>query len=117
LEKNSERLLSPDGRFVVNSMSQRKELVALKNLLSETDQILATTPELQKTVPPAFRQRDEEISMPKRVDHMKTNKAEVRVHFRGKRMELTVVLPPDMEKQLAYRLASPKRFPNPRKKK
>jgi len=27
-------------------MSQRKELAALKNLLSETDQILATTPEL-----------------------------------------------------------------------
>src|ERR1035441_1088262 len=27
-------------------MSQRKELAALKNLISETDQILATTPEL-----------------------------------------------------------------------
>jgi hypothetical protein len=28
------------------AMSQRKELTALKNLISETDQILATTPEL-----------------------------------------------------------------------
>jgi len=27
-------------------MSNRKELTALKNLISETDQILATTPEL-----------------------------------------------------------------------
>jgi hypothetical protein len=55
-------------------------------------------------------------SMPKKVSYMKTKNAEVKIHFRGKHMELTVVLPTAMEKQLAYRLASPKRFPNPRKK-
>jgi hypothetical protein len=54
--------------------------------------------------------------MPKKVSYMKTKNAEVKIHFRGKHMELTVVLPTAMEKQLAYRLASPKRFPNPRKK-
>lgn len=45
----------------------------------------------------------------KKVSHMKTAKAEVKLHFRGKRIELTVVLPPDMEKQLTKRLLSPKR--------
>jgi len=52
----------------------------------------------------------------KRVSHLKTAKAEVKVHFRGKRMELIIVLPAVIEKQLAFRLASPRRFPNPRKK-
>ncbi len=54
--------------------------------------------------------------MPNKLNYMKTDKAKVKVHFRGKHMELTVILPPEMEKRLAFRLASPKRFPNPRKK-
>ncbi len=45
----------------------------------------------------------------KRVSHMKTAKAEVRLHFKGKRIVLTVILPADMEKQLSKRLLSPKR--------
>jgi len=45
----------------------------------------------------------------KKVSYMKTAKAEVKLHFRGKRIELTVVLPPEMERQLTNRLLSPKR--------
>ncbi len=52
----------------------------------------------------------------KKVSYMKTHKAEVKVHFRGKRMELTIVIPPELEARLAYRLTSPARHPNPRKK-
>jgi hypothetical protein len=51
-----------------------------------------------------------------KVSHMKTAAAKVKVHFKGKRMEFIISLPADIEKQLAYRLASPKRYPNPRKK-
>jgi len=46
----------------------------------------------------------------KRVSYMKTGKAEVRIHFHGKRMELTIALPREIEKQLTKRLTSPKRF-------
>jgi len=60
--------------------------------------------------------RERHIMAKKRVSHLKTAKAEVKVHFRGKRMELIIVLPAEIEKQLAFRLAGPKRFPDPRKK-
>ena len=46
----------------------------------------------------------------KKVSHMKTSRAEVRIRFRGKRMEITIVLPSDMEAQLTRRLTSPKRI-------
>jgi hypothetical protein len=39
----------------------------------------------------------------KKVPHMKTANAEVKLHFRGKRIVLTVVLPRDMERILARR--------------
>lgn len=52
----------------------------------------------------------------KKVPHLKTNKAEVSIQFRGKRMEITILLRPKLAEQLAFRLASPKRFPDPRKK-
>jgi hypothetical protein len=48
----------------------------------------------------------------KKVSHMKTGLAEVRLHFKGKRILLTVVLPADLERRLARRLRSPKRFPD-----
>jgi hypothetical protein len=40
----------------------------------------------------------------KKVKHLKTAQANVKVQFRGKRMELIIVIPPDMEKRLARRL-------------
>ena len=46
-----------------------------------------------------------------KVSHMKTKNAEVRIHFHGRRMELTIVIPANIEKQLTKRLNSPKRFP------
>jgi len=52
----------------------------------------------------------------KRVSHMKTAEAKVKIHLRGKRMELTIVLPHDMEQQLTKRLNSPKRFGKKRSK-
>jgi hypothetical protein len=55
--------------------------------------------------------------MPKRVSHIKTARAKVRIHFRGKHMELVVVLPREIEKQLATRLNREKRFPPKREQK
>ncbi len=46
----------------------------------------------------------------KKVPHLKTNKAEVSIQFRGKAMEITILLRPTLADQLAFRLASPKRF-------
>jgi hypothetical protein len=40
-----------------------------------------------------------------KVKHMKTGKAELKLHFKGKRLELRIVIPPEMEKILARRLA------------
>lgn len=41
---------------------------------------------------------------PDKTPYMKTAKAEVRLHFNGKQMELTVALPKDMGRILARRL-------------
>ncbi len=46
----------------------------------------------------------------KKVPHLKTKKAEVSIQFRGKTMEITILLRPTLAEQLAFRLASPKRF-------
>ncbi len=47
----------------------------------------------------------------KKVSYMKTSRAELRIHFHGKHMELTIVLPSNMEAQLTRRLTSEKRHP------
>jgi hypothetical protein len=47
----------------------------------------------------------------KKVSHMKAGKAEVKIHFYGKRLELTIVIPREIEKQLTKRLNSKKRWP------
>jgi len=52
----------------------------------------------------------------KRASHIKTKKAEVSIQFHGKAMEITILLRPELTKQLAFRLASPTRYPKPRKK-
>lgn len=52
----------------------------------------------------------------KRVPHIKTKEVEVSVQFHGKAMEIKILLRPPLARQLAFRLASPKRHPNPRKK-
>ena len=41
----------------------------------------------------------------KKVPYLHTAKAEVQVHFRGKRLELTVSLPINISRQLAKRLS------------
>jgi hypothetical protein len=41
----------------------------------------------------------------KKVSYLQTANAEVRVHFRGKQLELTVSLPVDISRQLAKRLS------------
>ena len=52
----------------------------------------------------------------KKSPHIKTDKAEVSIKLRGRAIQISILLRPDLAKQLAFRLASPKRFPNPRKK-
>jgi len=45
----------------------------------------------------------------KKVSHMKTSDAKVSLQFRGRQIELTIVLTPEMERILTNRLLSPKR--------
>jgi hypothetical protein len=52
----------------------------------------------------------------KKVSHIKTKEAEIAIQFRGKSMEIKILLRPALAKQLAFRLASPTRHPEPRKK-
>jgi hypothetical protein len=52
----------------------------------------------------------------KKVPHIKTKKAEVSIQFHGRAMEITILLRPTLTKQLAFRLASQRRYPEPRKK-
>ena len=52
----------------------------------------------------------------KKVSHIKTNKAEVSIQFRGKAMEIKILLRPDLAEKIAFRLKSPKRFQRPRTK-
>ena len=55
----------------------------------------------------AFRIYGERRKMPKRkkkVRHLKAGQADVKLQFRGNRIELTVVIPADMERRLARRL-------------
>lgn len=40
----------------------------------------------------------------KKVKHLKTAQADVKLQFRGKRIELIVVISPDMERRLYRRL-------------
>lgn len=47
----------------------------------------------------------------KKVSHMKTSRAELQIQFRGKRMEIRIKLPAEMEAQLTRRLISSKRHP------
>jgi hypothetical protein len=46
--------------------------------------------------------------MAKKVKHMKTAASAVKLQFRGKRIEIGVTIPPDMERRLYSRLR--KRF-------
>jgi len=41
----------------------------------------------------------------RKVKHLKTAQADVKLQFRGKRIELIVVIPPAMERRLARRLS------------
>ncbi|HEY3769931.1 MAG TPA: hypothetical protein VGN44_14750 [Candidatus Angelobacter sp.] len=51
----------------------------------------------------------------KKVSHIKTKEAEVSIQFRGKAMEIKILLRPALAEQLTYRLTSPKRHPDVRK--
>lgn len=46
----------------------------------------------------------------KKVPHIKTKNAEVSIQFPGKAIIITILLRPKLADQLAFRLASPKRF-------
>jgi hypothetical protein len=52
----------------------------------------------------------------KKVSHIKTKEAEVSIQFRGRALEIKILLRPALAEQLAFRLAAPRRFPNPRRK-
>jgi hypothetical protein len=51
----------------------------------------------------------------KKVSHIKTKEAELSIQFRGKAMEIKILLPPALAEQLTYRLTSPKRHADVRK--
>jgi hypothetical protein len=56
------------------------------------------------------------LATSKKVRHIKTKDIEVSIQFSGKSMKINLLLRPKLAKQLAFRLASPSRFPDPRKK-
>jgi hypothetical protein len=45
----------------------------------------------------------------KKVRHIKTAEAELSIQFRGKALEISILLRPELAEQLAFRLAAPTR--------